>query len=336
MSEFFLAPVPQTVLNTQGEVGLGKFSGAIADIDWSGLAAPYQRSTLWRAGHHKHWQYLALATADVFCGIAIVDVGWTNTAFAYAFDRKEKKLIASFSQDGLPGLTASINSRPMLGAASHFHFLRNRIDFTGASASDSARLNLVCGDFSIHAQLHEQQAAPALTAIGTVVGGTVHATVKSAGMPMTGEVQVAGRRYSLDGGVASTDHSNGFLARETDWRWASAHGLDVGFNLQSGYFGNNENALWLDGKLISLSTARFDFDPANPLASWHITTDDGLLDVVFQPEGCRREDKNLLIAASRYVQPVGTFSGWVKAHPGAEPSAINNLVGVTEDHFSRW
>ena len=336
MSAHFLAPVPHSVLDAQGQVNFGKFSGAIADIDWSGLAAPYQRSTLWRAVHHKQWQYVALATVDLFCGIAIVDVGWTNTAFAYVFDRKEKKLIASFSQDGLPGLTARIQSRPALGAASYFHFLQNRIDFNGASTTAPSQLDLACGDFSIHAQMHAQQAAPALTAIGTVVGGTVHATVKSAGMPMTGEVQVAGRRYSLDGGVASTDHSNGFLARETDWRWASAHGLDVGFNLQSGYFGNNENALWLDGKLISLSSARFDFDPANPLASWHITTDDGLLNVIFQPEGYRREDKNLLIAASRYLQPIGTFSGWVKEHQNAEPRQITHLVGVTEDHFSRW
>ena len=328
--------VPHAVLDAAGQVRFGKFSGAITSIDWTGVAAPYMRPFWWRQVHHKRWQYLALSTQDIFCGIAIVDVGWTNTAFAYVFDRQQKKIIASFSQDGFPSLTAKVNSHPAQGAASHFHFLRNQINFNHALDTSLATLDLACGDFFIHAQLNVQKALPSLTAIGAVRGGTVHATVKSAGLPLTGDVCVAGRRFILDGGVGSTDYSNGFLARETAWRWASAHNLEVGFNLQAGYFGDNENALWLDGKVISLSAANFDFDANNPLGTWHITTADGLLDLYFQPEGCRQEDKNLLIAVSRYVQPIGTFNGWVKAGKDALPQAISNLVGVTEDHFSRW
>lgn len=62
----------------------------------------------------------------------------------------------------------------------------------------------------------------------------------------------------------------------------------------------------------------------------------GLLDLQFEPEGMRREDKNLLVAVSRYVQPIGSFTGWVKAAPHAPPREIRRLGGVTEDHFSRW
>lgn len=331
-----LDAAPNKLVDEQGRVNFGQYVGAPSQINWSGLGAPFCRSRFWQYFHHKHWQYVALVTDELFCGIAIVDVGWTNTAFAYAFDRRLGKLLANFSQDGLPGLGAKLNACPAAGAASHFRFLGNRIEYQQLADSAQYQLNLQCDDFIISANFDAKNAPPCLLAVGPIEGGNVHATVKSAGMPLTGSVKVAGREFDLAGGVASFDHSNGFLARETAWRWASAHSLELGFNLQSGYFGNNENALWLDGQLISLGTAHFDFDAKNILQAWHIYTDDGLLDLQFQPEGCRRENKNLLIAASRYAQPIGTFSGWVKASADAAPRRIERLAGVTEDHFSRW
>jgi Protein of unknown function (DUF2804) len=332
----FLLPAPLSAVNDYGQVNFGQYAGALPHIDWSGLAAPHCRSRFWRYFHHKRWQYVALATDELFCAVAIVDVGWTNTAFAYAFDRHQRKMLANFSQDGVPGLSARLNAHPASGAASHFNFLSNHICFQQQPDSQQYQLDVQCGALVLHASFDAENAPPCLLAIGPVAGGSVHATVKSAGMPLSGSVTVAGQRYDLAGGVASFDHSNGFLARETAWRWASAHGLALGFNLQSGYFGNHENCLWLDGNLISLGTAHFDFDPQDILAPWHIYTDDGLLDMQFQPEGCRSENKNLLIAASRYAQPIGSFSGWVKASADAPPRRVERLVGVTEDHFSRW
>ena len=76
---------PTDVLGADGQPCLGRFAGAVDCVDWSGLAAPYARSRVWRYFHHKRWQYVALSTEELFCGIAIVDLGWTNTAFAYAF-----------------------------------------------------------------------------------------------------------------------------------------------------------------------------------------------------------------------------------------------------------
>ncbi|CAN5893837.1 DUF2804 domain-containing protein [soil metagenome] len=335
ISALALPTAPASVLTAGGQVNFGKYAGQPAQIDWSGLAAPHRRSKLWQHFHHKRWHYVALATDELFCGIAMVDVGWTTTAFAYAFDRRQRRLIASFSQDGLPGLGSRINAHPAAGAVSSFHVFGKHIDYRHVAGS-AYQLDLRCGAFHINASIDAAAAAPCLLALGDVTGGSVHSTVKSPGMALSGKVQVAGRDYDLAGGVASFDHSNGFLARETAWRWASAHSLTMGFNLQSGYFGANENALWLDGQLMSLAAAQFDYDPANVLAPWHIYTDDGLLDLQFQPEGCRSENKNLLIAASRYVQPIGTFTGWVKTSAGAVPRKVEQLVGVTEDHMSRW
>ena len=327
---------PDLIVEENGHIHFGQYAGAPSRIEWSGLLSPYRRNRFWQYFHHKRWQSVALATDELFCGVAIVDVGWTNTAFAYVFDRRQRKILANFSQDGLPEISAQLNACPAIGAVSHFRFLSNRIRYQQLLGSEQYQLDLQCGDFRIEANFDTKNALPCLLAVGEVSGGSVHATVKSSGMPLSGSVTVGGREFDLTGGVASFDHSNGFLARETSWRWASAHSLEFGFNLQSGYFGNTENALWLDGQLISLATAHFDFDPEEIMKPWHIYTEDGLLDLQFQPEGCRSENKNLFVAVSRYAQPIGTFSGWVKCSADATARRIEKLVGVTEDHFSRW
>ena len=336
MMTTILTPAPATVCDAAGMPRFGRYAGTLAALDWSGLAGAYRRNAWWRHFHHKRWQYIGLVTEQICCAVAVVDVGWTNTAFAYVFERRQKKIISSFSQDGVPHLSARIANAPLSTDGSHFHCLRHHIDFVYQPAEQAYLLQLQSGALSVTARLHLAGSAPGLTAIGPVQGGTVHTTCKSAGIPMTGEVCVGTKHFSLENGIASCDYSNGFLARETAWRWASAHSLELGFNLQQGYFGQHENALWLDGQLIALGAAHFDYDPQQPLQTWHIYTDDGLLDVYFTPEGCRSENKNLLVAASRYIQPIGCFNGWVKANKNAAARPVHQLAGVTEDHAARW
>lgn len=336
MSPQTLPPAPKSVI-WQGGPATGRYSGAPVQIDWSSLSGAFQRPALWRRLHHKRWHYIAIATEHCFIGLAIVDVGWTNTAFAYVFDRQQKKLLIDYSQDGVPGLTAHVSDRPTTGASSWFRHLGASIRYEYTSDS-RYRLTIDIGkNLHIDAELDTSDAAPCLTAIGPIAhGGCAHATVKSSAIAVSGLARAGGKTFALTNGVASFDYSNGLLARNTQWHWASAHSPAVGFNLQHGYFGSQENVLWLDGVLIPLGNAHFDFDPKAPLKPWHIHTDDGLLDLWFQPEGARQQRKNLWVAASHYIQPIGTFSGTVKASPNAPPRQVTHLVGVTEDHQSRW
>lgn len=328
-----LPAVPIALLDADGAPRFGRYAGLAGGFDWAALAPPHARGCLWRRFHHKRWHYVALATPELFCAVAIVDLGWSSTAFAYAFDRRKGKLVATLSRDGVPGLSATL--APHAAASSRFRFLSEVIAIE-AMPQHRYRLRLDSGHFCIDAEFGPP-VAPTLLAFGHVgQGGSVHATQKSGGLPLWGTVRCGAMGYSLDDGVASFDYSNGLLARETEWRWASAHGLDLGFNLQAGYFGANENALWLDGQLYPLGRAHFDFHPDNPLSPWHVWTDDDLLDLHFRPEGARREERDLWLAASRYVQPIGTFSGWVRASAHAPKRIVAQLAGVTESHRSRW
>ncbi|MES2264202.1 MAG: DUF2804 domain-containing protein [Pseudomonadota bacterium] len=327
-----LPPAPPGVIGVDGQPLFGRYAGQVDAFDWGALARPHARNRLWRRFHHKRWHYVALATEQVFCAVAIVDLGWTSTCFAYAFDRGDGDMLANFSQDGWPGLSARLAAHA--GGASSFRAKGTRITIEGVDEG-RYRLALDCPYLQIDAEFGPGD-APLLLATGPVKDGAVHATQKSSGLPLTGEVRLWRGEYSLDGGVASFDYSNGLLARNTAWRWASGHDLELGFNLQTGYFGACENALWLDGEIYPLAPAHFLYDQSDPLARWHIFTEDDLLELHFTPEGARRENRKMLVAASRYLQPVGTFSGWVRSSPDEPKRIVTRLAGVTEEHASRW
>lgn len=325
-----LLPPPPAGLVIEGAPAHGRYAGMLARFDWSGLRSPHRRGSIWTRLHHKRWHYIGIGSPELFIGLAIVDVGWTATAFAYLFDRGQRRLLADWHQDGLPGLQVKVGDAPLTGALANF----------------GRRVRLQERDGHLHVEVDTRalrlQAelsmpdAPPLVAIGPIEGGVAHATLKTTAMAVQGSAEAGGQRFSLDGAVAALDASNGLLARNTAWRWASAHAPDLGFNLQQGYFGGQENVLWLDGRPIPLAGAQFEFNAAAPLEPWQIRTEDGLLDLRFTPEGARAEDRDLWIAASHYVQPIGRFDGFVRASAEAPQREVRGLVGVTEDHRSRW
>jgi hypothetical protein len=327
-----MTPAPEHVL-TAGRPAHGRYVGTIPRIDWHGLTPRPGR--LWRRLHHKRWHYVGLGHDEMFIGLAIVDVGWVSSAFAYCFDRRRRTLLADWTQDGLPHWQARVSDEPLHGARAWFRGPGAHLSLRHGP-DDALQLDVDVPGLQLQATLGLRDMAPPLLAIGPIDGGIAHATQKTTALPVSGQVHAGGQHFHLDSAWAAVDASNGLLARDTAWRWASAHAPGLGFNLQQGYFGQQENVLWLDGQPVALGAAQFEFDAARPLAPWQVRTDDGLLDLVFTPEGARAANKNLGFAASRYVQPVGTFSGTVKAHKTATPRQVHHLLGVTEDHHSRW
>lgn len=327
-----LKPPPAEVV-VDGKPAHGRYAGRIARIDWSPLRP--RPGWLWRRLHHKRWHYVGLGDDAVFIGVAIVDLGWASSAFAYLFDRRSRTLLADWSQDGLPGLQAGVSDAPLAGANAWFRSPGARLSLRH-KAGDRLNLQVATRSLRVEAELDLSHMPQPLLAIGRITGGPAHATQKTTALPVLGWASAGGRRFELDSAWAAVDASNGLLARNTAWRWASAHRPGIGFNLQQGYFGNQENLLWLDGQPIALGAARFDFDAAQPLAPWRVHTDDGLLDLVFTPEGARAASKHLGFASSRYVQPIGCFDGHVSAGPGCVRHDVRSLTGVTEDHHSRW
>ena len=325
-----LPAAPDCLLDTRGLPRHGRYQGHIAHLDWQAMPLSLPQRLL-RPLRHKRWQYLALTHADYVIGLAVVDVGWTGAAFAYLFDRCQGRLLADVAADGFPLHGAHIADQAF--AAARFASRKLSVRFSPQERRltvevQSARLQLA-------AHLDLASTPPVLAAIAPA-NWLAHSTHKSGALHVSGFADCQGQRFSLDGAVASLDYSNGLLARDTDWRWASAHSPTLGFNLQQGYMGEAENAIWLQNQLYPLSAVRFDFDPQQPMHAWQICSEDGLLQLQFTPEGLREKNQNLLIASSRYIQAIGRFDGYLTDPRSGSRHVVQALCGVTEDHYARW
>lgn len=321
-----LPAAPPALVHERGIPAFGMYQGIVETLDWRPLAAPWLARLT-----RKRWQYASVGGEACFLGVAVVDAGWAATAFCYLFDRASGRIAAEFSVTGLPHLHARLADAAFGDAV--FEAGPHRVAFT--RRGDRLELTVTAPEMRVAAHLPLADMPPVLAAIAPA-NWLAHSTHKVGGLAAVGFVDAAGKRYSLNGATAALDSSNGLLARRTRWRWASAYNRELGFNLQAGYMGTAENALWLDGQLWRVGEVTFDFDPARPDLPWTLRSQDGLVDLRFTPEGLRCEDRHLGLAKSRYVQPVGTFDGWLKPYPSAAPRPVTALLGVTEDHESLW
>ena len=332
-----LPAAPTSSVDDRGEPRFGAYAGHLPSVAWDGLRGPHARSRLWRLFHEKRWHYVSIAGPRVSLAALVADLGWTALAWAYVFDRATRTMLFDKSYMGVQKVTHRVADRAGDGARTTFQGLGASLRIERPPGSPIWRVQGEGpGGFLLDASLDATAGPATLLAIAPIAGGVANATHKTVGLPARGEVRAGGKVFDLDGHFGSLDHTAGLLARETNWRWASASGARVGLNLVEGFNGPVENVLWLDGEAHPAGEAVFEFDKSDHLKPWKVRTKNGMIDLVFTPEGARREDKKLVVAESWYVQPIGTFSGTVRAAPGAPPVEVRDLVGVTEDHVAKW
>ncbi len=317
-----------------GKPALGAYRGYAGRVSWDGLAADLRHNALWRKLHLKTWHYASIANEACVVAVAIIDVGIAASAFAYIFDRRARRLLTNLSATTLPGASRFTDCAGP-GASSTFKAGKLRLAIERATGSSAWAIHGTGPDgFTIEASLDTTSAPAPLCAIADIPGGVANCTHKTVGLAARGFVASNGVRFELNDGTGAFDHTHGLLARDTRWRWASATSPGLSLNLVEGFNGPVENVVWVGDELVPVGPVTFDYDRKDTLRPWTIRSADGVLDLVFTPEGERREDKNLVIAKSWYVQPIGSFRG-VLRRPDRLPLDIA-LVGVTEDHIAKW
>ena len=151
-------------------------------------------------------------------------------------------------------------------------------------------------------------------------------TRKQAGVPARGSVELAGRRFEIEG-EAFIDDSAGYHARRTSWRWSAgsgrlADGRPVSWNLVDGVHDaprGSERTVWVEGRPHEVEPVEFAAD---------LSAVGGLR---FR-EWCAREDHTRRGPfRSDYRQPFGEFSGEL---PGG--LALAEGYGVMERHEAVW
>lgn len=331
-----LGPPPASVLDPATLLPLtGSYRGPLPPVD----LAPLGKSALYRLTHRKRWMYVAIASPELYVGLALVHLGYLMTAFVFVFDRTTGSVVVDRSSLG-PTLLGKVSGTSGEGCHASFRLGGTDLRIVRRQGDDGYFVEAHVADLELEARFDTKGAPPPISVIANVPGGVVNTTEKRSLLPVTGEAKIAGRRTSLDGALGGLDYTHGYLARHTAWRWAFALGnascgARVGLNLVEGFVGEPECAVWIDDELYPLGEGRFTFDAKDPMRPWRVGTADGAVELEFTPAGMHHEQKNLVVVASRFIQPVGTFSGRLRTASGRE-LVLDRVLGVTEDQDVLW
>jgi len=261
------------------------------------LPLPPAPMPLLRQGRlRKRWRYLGVYGEELMICMARAEVGPLRRAFWVLWDRTEGR---RYARTGL------------LGSGAAFDGSEARIRARGTRAQlrlgDAAAVEVVCPS-----------------------GERGYAwTRKRAGIPVSGTVEAAGRRWKVEArGV--DDESAGYHERRIHWRWSagvgrSADGRSLAWNLVSGINDpprDSERAIWLEGVPNEPPPVSFAGLDAVGFA------DGARLRFAAECEWAR--DDNLLLIRSRYRHRFGSFSGRLG---GIE---LERGLGVMEEHEVRW
>ncbi|MEW6982109.1 DUF2804 domain-containing protein [Colwelliaceae bacterium 6471] len=344
---------PVSLVSSSGTPTYGYFDGPVSSL---GLEHFNYRtdmdkpaSALAKHFHFKQFQFVSIVTENFIIGVAIADIRYLGNGFCYLYDIKQNKIVeTSWLKFG--GLGYQMTPSPMNGLARIanrngevcFHLTEGNWHLSINTQTISADLKLVS----------KQASLPIAMCNPTGYRGWTY-TQKHNGLTPHGHLAINGVNQSLNDALAGYDFSAGYMRRETSWRWASINATTkeagnetkiIGLNLAAGVneTGGNENVFWCDKERHLLPAVHFDFQrkPVNKStnaidSTWHIYSDNGQIDLHFCAKNCRFERLNLWLLKSNFRQFIGYFTGYIIDNDGNKHT-IDNIIGLTEDHFARW
>lgn len=329
MPRILAAAPPSFLAAGSSAPAFGAYSGPLPAVHFANLGLRD------RVARRKRWIYVALATEEVWFSVAIVRTGYAATAFAFAYDLAGQRMMLDRTVLGPSPIARVSDDFHASGEIARFALGKAALSLTRSGSTLDLRVRM--RDLEIDAAIEETSGPPAITAIANLGGGLVNGTEKRALLSMRGRARSGNREVILDGGTAGYDYTHGLLPRHTKWRWAFAlgktkAGAPFGLNLIQGFVGEAECAAFVSSEVVPLAEPRFEFDLTRPMRQWRIVGDG--IDLAFQPGGVHAQNTNLGVVKSRFVQPVGAFTGNVRI--AGRDVYVEGLPGVVEDQDVLW
>jgi hypothetical protein len=321
-----LPPLPPTLVTPGGEALRGRWAGHLGQDP---LTAGRTK------GRARRWCYAAAGDEEASAGAAVVLLGPLAVTFAWA---------------QLAGRTVTWEQRVPLRRGAWVA----RTPGGGAGAVSGAGRVVIGGDGSLELDVPVEEGTERLRVVVEVTAdvtpvvlvtetpsGGWNSTQKAAGTAVRGRIAVGELGHDLAATAGGwRDWTSGRQDRTTVWRWAagsgtSAEGHRVGINLSSGMNARveGEDVVWWDGEPMALPAHTLrPVSESDPEAGWELAGPGWALS--FEAAGVRAKHERLPLITSRYVQPIGRFTGTLPA-PDGEVRAVS-LTGVTEDHLAIW
>jgi hypothetical protein len=332
------------LIDEAGRVRYGCFDGPLAfnhgDFRLRGFYGG-EVSALRRRLALGGFTFIGISTGEVFVGLAAVRLGYAAQVFGYAFDFTTGRVTEAAART-LPYRLAF----PLDPDESAIGFRGSgctlRVDKSHADASLTVEAAFGEG-LRVAGRFRYGFEARPLRVVNPSCGDPRRFTFTEKCAPLAAEslsVKLDGVERAGEPGrsAALYDWSAGFFNRHTNWLWAAfagflEDGTPVGANFaalvnESFY---PENAFWIGGARTRLPRVIFDCDPVDPRGgAWRIFTEDGSVDLRFQPLGERGERAWLPFVKLNFTQLVGEFSGRLGE------ARLDGIRGVAEVHLSVW
>ncbi len=294
---------------------------------------------------YNQFQFMGLISEHLLVGCALGDFRYLGFAFVYTYEPATGEL-QEFAVKLPLGVGISLTNRPRDGVGG-LNWAGNNVRISADINPDLVMLDVkLKSGLRVHAtlNLHQQPAFQPLAVCTQTARNGWSFTQKIAGVRATGYVEGSFGRHDLTeiGAFGHYDYTVGYMRRETFWNWAcfagEAQGRAIGLNLSCGVNETSfsENCFWVDGQLIPVGLATFDYDRANPAGGqWIVSTSDGSVDLTFDPEGVHVEKLNAVLVASDFTQVFGRFNGQLHLPDGTQID-IHDQYGFVEDQYAKW
>ena len=307
----------EELINKDGQASFGIFPDGVDTINYMDFdlrnAMDKRRSTLAKRFKFNQFQFIGFTCDKLIVGLAIVDLKIASNCFIYIYD-PESKEYAEHSFINPLAFNTQIDTQPNSGNS----FFRKGNNKVSIEATAKPRLRSVNVDLEsgikISAVIDESGSFEPLALCVRAGYEGFHFTQKSTALICNGLVEWGDKKIVLEeiGALASVDWSAGYMRRETAWNWGSLScnlpdGRRLGFNLAAGVVetGFTENAVWIDGKMHKVDMVDFQFDRYHHSHAWSLRSNDGIINLHFEPAGQRKEKTNAIIAATNFTQHFG-------------------------------
>ncbi|MCL1088139.1 DUF2804 domain-containing protein [Shewanella profunda] len=334
---------PDSLINPKGLPHFGHFDGIVKTLglaDFTYFDTMDKPASPWaKRFNYKQFQFVSLVTPRYVIGVALADIAYLGSAFCYVYDIKANRLS---QRNWLKPLGVGYQMTPSpANGKSGIGRKGSRLSFD--ILEGGWRLIIDTKNLQADVTLHPSPLSlPMAMCSPTGYSGWTY-TQKHNGLTVTGKLTVDHEQQPLNAALAGYDFSAGFMRRDTSWRWASINaqidGGIMGLNLAAGVneTGANENVFWINGERHLLGPVQFEFDrhATKGTEVWRIYSHNGQVDLLFSARTCRSEKRNLILLKSNFRQYIGLFSGTIIDNAG-RCHQLNNVLGLTEDHYARW
>jgi len=340
-------PRPAPIDN--GKPVQGTWTSAFNEVDLLDIKKPYRFPVpRWiRNARIKEWESFFIQDDNLILVAILCNIKICCYASVILYDKENRERL--WFKKIIPGsgwhMPHSLRNTSVYSRSWGFFFrIHNWLDANTVKLDLDIEPNRKRPSFTAHVEfgLRDEPAIPMAVSLLFSEDRSMYAYKTAA--PVRGDVVFGGRHISLNPASATGIFCDfkGFYPHPLHSQWVTSLGYDasdrrIGFSLAENQakesFQNNENALWVDGKLTPLPPVKITRSAGSD-PEWIIQDMEGMVDLVFTPKEPVRFRMNLFLSNSYYDSPLGLFNGVVVNSEGEEIQ-IKNMCGLGENLFLR-